>query len=365
MTFFGDPMGTDVLRRDLNRAVKAIVKLLGWHAKKGVRCESKVCSEKALENLEPAANKQQENAAPKSLEEKRQEQLRLEEERIRKMEERKQKRTGTPKKRPNMKREGDWGYTMDLGLDLLVNLLLVAEKSEAKATSRLMALVPSALAKIDKYLVPNPNIDLSAAENALDKNSVATFNETGVVRLLMELLSSHMHYKNLVFKICNLMFVLTSDNEGFREDELFMEGNGPKILLKALEQDLSDESIKELQSHCTRFVAPLIILARRVEYKDAFLQTGCWDIVLVLLDRVFELGLQLLVYLQKGSNEVKRKLREELAIDERVITYAREAQWSSNPLVLKQVVDLLVGLKSPFASRLNEFISPEMLVAMA
>jgi hypothetical protein len=368
LSFFGEPMGTDVLRRDLDRAVKAIVKLLGWHAKKGAKCEGKVCTQRSVDpQSEPKGSSSAPSSAGKvkSVEEQRAELMEKEAERLRKQEERKHKRTATPKKRPNMKRDGDWGLTLDLGLDLLVNLLLISEKSEEKAAARLMALVPSALAKIDKYLVPNPSIDLSAAENALDKASVEAFNRLGVVRMVMELLSSHMHYKNFVFKLCNFLFVLTSGNEGFREDELFLEGNGPKILLKALENDLQDESIQELQHHCTRFVAPLIMLARRVEYKEALIAPGCWEVVLVLLDTVFELGLQVLVYLQKGSNEVKRKMRDELAIDQRVITYAREAKWANNPIVLKQVVDLLVGIKSQYVGRLNEFISPEMLVAMA
>ena len=143
-----------------------------------------------------------------------------------------------------------------------------------------------------------------------------------------------------------------------------MEGRGPTVLLKALEEDLQDESIKQLESHCTRFVAPLILVARKSEYKETVIASG-WDVLLLLLDKAFELGLQLLIYLEKGSNEVKRRMREELAVDHRVISYARQERWASNPLVLKQAVDLLVGIKSGFVSRLTEFISPEMLVTMA
>jgi hypothetical protein len=190
------------------------------------------------------------------------------------------------------------------------------------------------------------------------------FNRNGVVKMLVEIVASHIHHKNLVFKLCNLLFFITYENKNFRVDELFMGGKGPTVLLKALEEDLQDESIKQLESHCTRFVAPLILVARKVEYKETVIASG-WNVLLLLLDKAFELGLQLLIYLEKGSNEVKRRMRDEFSIEHRVISQSREETWASNPLVLKQVVDLLVGIKSPFLSRLTEFISPEMLVVMA
>ncbi len=48
------------------------------------------------------------------------------------------------------------------------------------------------------------------------------------------------------------------------------------------------------------------------------LKTG-WSVILVLLDKAFELGVQLLVYLEKGSNDVKRRMRDELGVSELVL----------------------------------------------
>lgn len=362
LAFFSDPMGQDVLRPMADRAVKAVIKLLSWHTKGGQRCDGRLCTERI--HVDKDDPEEQERMRKMSEEERNKEKEKQEAERRRRMEKRKEKRMAPPKKKPNLKRDGDWGHTIDLGVDLLINLLLTTEKDEVKATARFQALVPAALEKIDKYLVHNPAIDLAPAEGAIDREMAECFNRTGVVKLLMEIVASHIHHKNLVFKLCNLLFFITYENKGFRTDELFMEGKGPVVLLKALEEDLDDESIKQLEWHCTRFVAPLILVARKIEYKETIIASG-WDVILLLLDKAFELGLQVLIYLQKGSNEVKRRMKEEFRIDHRVITYAREETWSNNPVALKQAVDLLVGIKSALLKRLTEFISPKMLVAMA
>ena len=168
----------------------------------------------------------------------------------------------------------------------------------------------------------------------------------------------------MIFKLCNLLFFITYENKEFRTDELFMNGKGPAVLLDALKEDLADESIENLESHCTRFVAPIILLARKVDYKETVIASG-WSTLMLLLDKAFELGLQVLVYLEKGSNEVKRRMRDEFKLAERVVATAQEETWNTNPIVLKQVVDLLVGIKSPLMHSLPDVIAPKMLVAMA
>jgi hypothetical protein len=163
LAFFSDPMGHDVLRKIGDRAVLAIVKLLSWHTKGGQRCDGRLCTERTPDDSKDATEALQ-AAAAKSEEERRREAERKEAERIARSEKRKKKRMAPPKKKPNLKRDGDWGHAIDLGVDILINLLLTTEKDYVKAAARFQALVPLALAKIDKYLVPNPDIDLSAGK---------------------------------------------------------------------------------------------------------------------------------------------------------------------------------------------------------
>ena len=344
LAFFTEPMGLDVLRQMDDLAVQTLVKLLSWHTKGGLeRCTSRVCSERKVDDDENGKSAEQASERQKR---------------------RKKKRMAPPKLKMRMKREGDWGFTMDLGIDILINLLLTTEKNEKLATARFEALVPLALREIDKYLVPNPEIDLSVAKDAIDSSMQECYNRNGVVRLLIEIVGSHLHHKGMVFKLCNLLFFITYGNQKeFRTNELYLEGRGPVVFLEAMKEDLADESIENLEAHCTRFVAPLILLARKVDYKESLMVNV--DALFVLLHTAFELGLQLLVYLEKGSNEVKRRMRDEFKLDERVITLSKKSEWSGNPIALKQVVDLLIGIKSPRANALVDFISPEMLVAMA
>ncbi len=163
LAFFSDPMGHDVLRKCSDRAVLAIVKLLSWHTKGGQRCDGRLCTERTHDESKDATEALQ-AAAAKSEEERRREAERKEAERIARAEKRKKKRMAPPKKKPNLKRDGDWGHAIDLGVDMLINLLLTTEKDDVKATARFQALVPLALEKIDKYLVPNPDIDLSVGK---------------------------------------------------------------------------------------------------------------------------------------------------------------------------------------------------------
>lgn len=110
-------------------------------------------------------------------------------------------------------RDANWGHTIDLGIDLLIQLLLTPEKNEEKASARFAALVPAAMQKIDKYLIPNPDVDLAVsaseflcsiftylsslqpAEGAIDPLIRECFNRNSVVRLLTEIVSSHIHHK--------------------------------------------------------------------------------------------------------------------------------------------------------------------------
>ncbi len=56
------------------------------------------------------------------------------------------------------------GHTIDLGIDLLINLLLTPERDDEKATARFGALVATALARIDKYLIPSPDANAKLAD---------------------------------------------------------------------------------------------------------------------------------------------------------------------------------------------------------
>ncbi len=69
---------------------------------------------------------------------------------------------------------------------------------------------------------------------AIDVLMADCFNRNGVVRLLTELVASHVHHKTLVFKLCNLMFFITYDNKGFRTDELYLGGRGPVVLFQVM-----------------------------------------------------------------------------------------------------------------------------------
>lgn len=60
---------------------------------------------------------------------------------------------------------------------MLINLLLTSEPDEQKALARFQALVPLALVKIDKYLVPHPDVDLQLGEDAVDCQMQRTMNE--------------------------------------------------------------------------------------------------------------------------------------------------------------------------------------------
>lgn len=250
------------------------------------------------------------------------------------------------------------------------------------AASRFQSVMAASLAQIDKYLIPNPDADPALAAGALDGAVAASYNRTGVVAMLVEVLASHMHRKTLVYKACNLLFFIAFDNKDFPVAELYHNGVGLTMLLQGLEQDLDDKSIEVrmernvvwfcvvpqlhyqcLEQHCTRFAACIILLARKSEYKEAVL--GGWRVLMLLLDKAFELGLQVMVYLQQGHAEVKRRMREEFDVATHVLAHAQHEPWKENPIALKQVVDLLVGLKSPLVNQLPRFIAPAMLVVMA
>lgn len=362
--FFGDPIGQEVLRPIIDRAVQVIVKVMGHHTKGGeMQCTHKLCSERKHDGEDDEEDLSKVDLSKLPPQEREKKQRDIQRRLIRQRASLKQ-RMAPPKRRPNMKRDADWGHTIDLGVDMLINLLLTPEKNEEKATNRFRALVGASMERIDKYLIPNPDSDLSLAEGAIDRSVADCFNRNGVVRLLMELVASHIHHKNLVFKVCNLFYFITYENKGFRTDELYLEGKGPAVLLRALQEDLNDEGIADLEQHCIRFVAPIILIARKPEYKDALMTSG-WDVFLILLQKAFELGVQVLVYLQKGSNGVKKRMKEELHIESLLKSAVQQDLFRANPVVLKQVVDLLVGLKSPLVDALTDFISPEMLIVMA
>lgn len=219
LAFFSDPIGIDVLRPLKDKAVKVLVKFLSWHTKGGEKCDGRLCSERLHEDKD-----EPEKEPYRTDEEKRKEEMIKSEAKRKELEKRRKNRAAPPKKKPSLKRDGDWGHALDFGVDILINLLLTTEKDEEKALKRFQALIPLSMEKIDKYLVPNPEIDLNPGKDAIDKEMAECFNKNGVVKLLMEIVASHTHYKTLVFKLCNLLFFITYENKGFRTDELYLNG---------------------------------------------------------------------------------------------------------------------------------------------